>query len=281
MEFKNEIPPPTYEAKPDANYRVFNVNYKWRKSQGLITEPGAEHPTYIIDCSNWKMRYRFRRGPSVNKLPISDDNKVPVEELEGNETDVVGDGSTQAFRIDTPLHINGRAVTLSAASKLATRYNYTSHAYSKNPNKPAIMTWSGNSMIKWYDFDLLDESGEKVARYYTNYAGIKRLGTIEMFGPKAHDQLAADEVVITSIMMAFTMVWRSSNFVPLIGALTSRSGKDYKVSEKEAREEEERNLANHGGADFVNPYAENIDNPDPYTGEESLAGKQSKDAIVR
>ncbi|KPI39578.1 uncharacterized protein AB675_3528 [Cyphellophora attinorum] len=267
MEFSNDIPPPSYQGKAKSDYRVFNVNYKWRKSQGLITEPGAEHPTYIIDCSNWKMRYRFRRGPSVSGLPVSDDTKISDQQLEGNETDVVGDGSTQAFRIDCPLHINGRALTLSAASKLQTKYNYTSYAYATDPNKPAVMQWFGKSMVKWFDFDLTDEAGNKVARYYTNYAGIKRIGTIEMFGPKAHDQLAADEVVVTSVMMAFVMMWRVSNMVPLVGAITSRSGKSYKVSEQEALEEERKNLAAHGGegsTDFLNPYAENIDNPDPY-----------------
>ena len=273
MEFSNDIPPPTYSDKPKSDYRVFSVNYKWRKSTGLITEPGAQHPTYIVDCSNWKMRYRFRRGPSVNKLPISEDAKIAVEELEGNETDLVGDGSTQVVQIDCPLHINGRAVTLSAASKLATKYNYTSYAYATDPNRPAVMTWHGNSAVKWFDFTLYDEAGTKVAKYYTNYAGIKRVGTIELFGPKAHDQLAADEVVITSIMMAFTMMWRVSNLVPLVGALSSRAGKTYKVSEKEADEEEQKNLAAQGkrmsgdGNGFVNPYAENIDNPDPYHGE--------------
>lgn len=275
MEYSNDIPPPQYNQQRSANYRTLQLNYKWLKSTGLITEPGRDEPLYIIDASNWKMKYKFRRGPTISKLPISEKGEVSMEEIEKNDTDLIGEGQTHGFKIDCACTIHGRPVTLSAASRLMTRYSYSSLAFASEPNKPVVMTWHGDSKVKWYDFQLKDESGEVVARFNTNYAGVRKLSSIEIIGPKANDPLALDEVVITSVMMYITMLYRTSNFVPLIGALTARSGKDFNVAEKEAREEAERNMAINSDQ-FISPYQPTINNPDTLLDKSGSDVKSSK-----
>ncbi|ETN38559.1 uncharacterized protein HMPREF1541_06595 [Cyphellophora europaea CBS 101466] len=196
----------------------------------------------------WTMKTVWRTGPSAAKALTSDSDS----DSNVAESEIIGEGRIHGFKIDCETMVRGRPIRVSAAKKLLTRYNYASTSYSSDPDKPEVMTWKSNSAWKVFDFDLRDESDQLVARFNPRYMGMRKLATIEMFGPKAWDSAAVEEVMITGITLYICMIYRTSNWVPLVGALVSRPGKDYKVTEKEAREEHERNLATSAD-DFLNP----------------------------
>lgn len=223
-------------------HRTLQLNFSWRKYTTIITETGSDTPLYFAKYSPFTMKTVFKSGQAAAKL-MAADSDADFTKLEAEDDDVIGNSRVKVFHIDCPTTVRGREVALSAASRIMTRYNYSSLAFSSDPLKPAVMTWKCNSKVKAFDFDLLDEQEQTVARYNTKYLGVKKYATIELFGPKAWDSLATEEVLVTGFTMYLCMLYRASSPVPLIGALVSREGKDFKVTEKEAQEEYERNLA--------------------------------------
>lgn len=223
-------------------HRTLQVNFSWRKYTTIITETGSDIPLYFAKYNPITMKTVFKTGQAAAKLMASDTDADSIN-LEAENDDVIGNSRVKVFHIDCPTTVRGRSVALSAASRIMTRYNYSSLAFASDPLKPAVMTWKCNSKIKVFDFDLLDEQEQTVARYNTKYLGVKKYATIELFGPNAWDSLATEEVIVTGLTMYFCMIYRVSSPVPLVGALVSRGGKDFKVTEKEAQEEHERNLA--------------------------------------
>jgi hypothetical protein len=237
--------------------RVLKVDFSWRKYSTVITEAESDVPIYLGKMSPWNLTTVFRTGPSVAKKATTDADSDADSFDEAN--DVIGESKVRAFHsVDCPTTIRGRPVALSAAKKILTRYNYSSTAFASDPLKPAVMTWRSNSSFKVFDFDLLDERDELVARFNSRYFGLKKVSVIEMFGPKAWDSLATEEVIITGITLWYCMVYRASSPVPLIGALVSRRGKDYNTTEKEAKEEYERNMAASSKGDW-HPSDEGVD----------------------
>lgn len=221
--------------------RVLQVSCSWRKNTVVVTEPGNDNAVYLGKMNPWTMKTVWRTGPAAAKAMTTDSDSD--SDSNTNESDIIGDGRIHAFKIDCETHIRGRTVRVSAARKWYTQYNYSSTAYSNDPSRPSIMTWSSNSAWKYLDFDLRNESNELVARFCPRYLGVRKLCTFELFGPRAWDSSAVEEVLITGFTLYVCMIYRSSNFVPFIGAVVARPGKDYKVTEKQNREEEERNLA--------------------------------------
>lgn len=223
-------------------HRTLQLNFSWRKNTTIISESGSDVPLYFAKYNPFTMKTIFKTGQAATKALSSDSDDNSIN-LEAEDDDVIGNSRVKVFHIDCPTTVRGRSVALSAASRIMTRYNYSSLAYASHPLKPAVMTWKSNSMVKVFDFDLLDEQQQTVARYNTKYLAAKKYATIELFGPKAWDSLATEEVLITGLTMYFCMIYRVSSPVPLVGALVSRGGKDYKVTEKEAQDEYERSVA--------------------------------------
>lgn len=58
------------------------------------------------------------------------------------------------------------------------------------------MTLTTSSSLKNWDFILLDENLEPVARYSTNVWALKKVGNIEFVGPKAGSKAVRDEVAV-------------------------------------------------------------------------------------
>jgi len=206
----------------------------------VITEPAeSTAPLYLGKYNPLSMKTIFKTGTPTTKA-LASDSDVDSIKLEAEDEDVIGDSKVKAFHIDCETHIRGRPVRLSAAKRILTRYNYPSLAYSERDGRPAIMTWKCNKIIKCFDFDLLDPDNNLVAQFKPKYMGMRKMATIEMFGDKAWNVDTTEEVLITGLSMYLCMIYRASSPVPLVGALISRSGKDYKVTEKEVQEEEER-----------------------------------------
>jgi hypothetical protein len=264
MDFKNDIPqtqteaPSTETSNPQDH--VLQVNFSWRKNTILVTEPGNDTPRYVARMSPWTMKSVFRTGTSAAQI-LNAETEAKIQDLDFAPEDIFGTSRVSAFKIDCEANVRGRDVRVSAAKRLVTRYNYPSMAYSDDPAKPAIMTWKSNSKWKFLDMDLKDENDQLVARFNPRYFGMRKVAAIEMFGPKAWDQKAIEEIIVTGLTLYVCMVYRSSSWVPLIGAMVARPGKDYKVTEQQAREEHEKNLA-VGADEFLDTDANKYEHPD-------------------
>ena len=245
------------QTQPQAMDRVLQVNFSLRKNTVAINEPGHDDPIYVAKMNPWTLKTVWRTGPAAAKALTSDSDS----DSHVSETELVGEGRIHAFKIDCETQVRGRPIRVSAARKWLTSYNYSSTAYASDPSTPVVMTWHSNSKWRVFDFDLQDENEELVARFNPRYLGVRKIATIEMFGAKAWDQLAVEEVLITGITLYLCMVYRTSNFVPFVGAVVARSGKDYKVTERQAREEQERNLATSAD-EFLAPQNAKYETPD-------------------
>ncbi|KAJ9654568.1 hypothetical protein H2198_006383 [Neophaeococcomyces mojaviensis] len=225
MEFTNSIQSQLHDQ--DAQDRTLQVSFSWVKNTITITEPGNDDPIYHGKLNPWTLKTVYRTGsPTVKGID--------------SESNIIGHASIGLFKPDCETDIRGRPIRLSAAKRLLTIYNYPSLAYATNPGRPAVMTWKSNSCFKAFDFDLLDEDGKLVGRFNPRCLSVRKAATVELFGAKAWDQQAAEEVLITGLTLYICMVYRASSPVPLVGALISRPGKDYKVTEQQAKEEGER-----------------------------------------
>ena len=245
MDFKNEITSTstqingTTTQSRDTLDRVLQISFKWAKNTVSITEPGHDTPIYLGKLNPWTLKTVYRQVDKNN--PIS--NVKSDSSVSDDASSVIGEGNIGWFNIDCQTQIRGRAVRLSADSRLYTRYTYPSLAYASSPSKPEMMTWKSNSTFKVFDFDLLDSDHKVVARFSPRYLGIRKIATIELFGAKAWTTEALEEVLITGLTMYICMIYRSSSIVSLAGALTGRKGKDYKVTGKEMEKAEERQWA--------------------------------------
>ncbi|KAF2110297.1 hypothetical protein BDV96DRAFT_583783 [Lophiotrema nucula] len=232
----------SHQQNAHPEIRTLNVDFSWRKNTILMFEAEGLPPSYIGKCNPLTMKTVFKSGPSAAKS-LSSDSDVDSVNLEAVNDDVIGQSKVKIFHIDCNTTIRGREVRLSADSRLMTRYKYPSIAFAENEKKPTIMTWKCNSKWRCFDFDLLDESGKVVAKFLPKYLGVRKWATIQMYGPRAWDSLATEEVIITGLSLYFCMIYRASSPVPLVGALTSRKGKDFGTAERDAQAEYERNMA--------------------------------------
>jgi hypothetical protein len=205
----------------------------------LITESSQDEPVYVVKCNPLTLNLTFKSGPQAAKAVDMPDYDSDTGSDDDTNDGIIGDGSVHGFKIDCNTHVHGHPIRVSAAKRLKTRYNYPSLAFSSGPpnNKPAIMTWKSNSFFKCFDFVLLDELQQPVARFKVNYLGVCKLATIELLGPKADDPAARDEIVVTGLTLYTCMVYRASSILALFGATVARPGKDYKVTNKQVREE--------------------------------------------
>lgn len=222
--------------------RTLYVDFSWHKYTIFIREAPEADPIYLQKWNCITMKSVFKSGPSVQQAMLKEtDNESINSQIQ--DSDVIGTSRVRAIHIDVDATHRGRDIPVSADSRLMTRYKYASQAYATNPLKPAVMTWKSNSHLKYLDFELLDENDNMVARFNTKYWALKNMASIEFFGPHAFDRTATEEVLITGLSLYLCMQYRVMSFVPLAGSIFSRSGKDFKVAEKQAQEEYERNLA--------------------------------------
>jgi hypothetical protein len=240
MKYSHNIPQPQQQPHQLASQsRILHVNFSWRKLRTLITDPSQDEPVYLVKCNPLTLNLTFKSGSQAAKAAAMPDSDSDPDSDNATEDGVVGDGSVHGFKIDCNTHVHGRPIRVSAAKKWKTRYTYPSLAFSSDPsnNKPAIMTWKSSSFFKCFDFVLLDESQQPVARFNVNYFGVRKLATIELLGPKADDPAARDEVVVTSLTLYICMVYRASSILAFFGAAVARPEKDYKVTDKQVMEE--------------------------------------------
>jgi hypothetical protein len=239
--------------------RTLQVNCSWRKNTVVVTEPGHDEPLYLAKLNPWTLKTTWRTGPAAVTSMATDSDS----DTDAPKDEIIGEGRIRAFKIDCETTIRSRNVRVSAAKKWLTRYNYPSTAFSEDPARPAVMTWNSNSNWKYLDMDLRDEDNELVAKFNPRYLGTRKLCTFEMIGTKAWDSSAVEEVLITGITLYICMIYRMSNLVPFVSAIVARPGKDYKVTEQQTREEEERNLATNAD-DFLKASDAKFETPESF-----------------
>lgn len=101
------------------------------------------------------------------------------------------------------------------------------------------MTWTSQSGFKTWDFICVDEKQEPVARFSANMWALKKVGKIEMLGPKALDDAARDEIVVVGFTLYYGMVIRVNNPLNLLGSAFLSKEKPDKVNKIEKADEVE------------------------------------------
>ena len=242
MEYSHSTPESHQQPHQMASQsRTLHVNFSWRKMKTLITDSSQDEPVYLVTCNPLTLKLTFKSGAQAAKAAAIPDDNPDTDLQDATNDGIIGDGSVHGFKIDCNTHVHGRPIRVSAAKRYKTLYNYPSLAFSSDPSgkKPAIMTWKSNSSFRCFDFVLLDESQQSVARFKVKYFGFRKVATIELLGPKADDQAARDEVVVTGLTLYTCMVYRASSIFSLFGATVARPGKDYKVTEKQVTERDD------------------------------------------
>ncbi|KAJ5176080.1 uncharacterized protein N7482_001957 [Penicillium canariense] len=197
--------------------RSLAVDFTWRKLKALITEtnkPNAS-PLYTVDCNLITNNLTFKS--------TADDR-------------VVGTGSVHAFSISPDYQLHGVQGTLKAQRRLHTVYTHQSTTFS-DTGAPVKMTWTSSCGFKAWDFVCVDENQEPVARFSANMWAVKKVGKIEMLGPKAFDDAARDEIVVVGFTLYYCWLLRVNNPLNLLGsAFLSKE----KIDKDESRQVEQR-----------------------------------------
>lgn len=214
--------------KASSQSRTLAVDFTWRKLQSLITDANEANPIplYTVDCNILTNNLTF-------KSPQNDR--------------IIGTGSAHTISISPDYQLHGVKGTLKAQSRLRTIYSHMSTNLSET-GAPVKMTWTSQSGFKTWDFVCVSEKQEPVARFSANMWAVKKVGKIEMLGPKALDVAARDEIVVVGFTLYYCMVIRVNNPLNLLGsALLSKDkpekvGKAGKADKAEALPVEERHV---------------------------------------
>lgn len=91
------------------------------------------------------------------------------------------------------------------------------------------MSWTSQSGFKTWDFICCDENQSPVAKFTANIWAIKKLGKIELLGPKAFDPAAMDEIVVVGMTLCYCMYMRINNPLNLVGSAFMRTGTEAKI----------------------------------------------------
>jgi hypothetical protein len=212
----------------DHDHVTLSMNFAWRKFKSSISdERDPEKPLYIISYKIFpKLRLIFRRatGDDGSDGTAEDDNSA--------DESIIGTGTVNNVSIDSSYTCHGRKDKLVAQKRFHTLYTHRSMALSVD-GKPQVVTWSGDCGLKRWDFVCVDENQAPLAKFTANLWGLKKLGKVELMGPRANDPAFRDEMVITGILVGYTMIWRANNIFQLFGSLFGKPGNDreYPVQE--------------------------------------------------
>lgn len=214
MEPPIELSQPSNSQAPERSTLPprLSVDFGWRKFKSLLSDentPNAK-PLYILEYKLAKKRLNFKR--------------YDTEEL-------FGVGDLGLVSIDADYEVHGRKDQIVAQKRLVTSYAHRSTAASTTDN-PVTLNWYSDSDFTKWDFICCDEQQLPVAKLTMNIWGLKKLGRIEFMGPMAHSQELQEEIIVTSLTLAYQMALRTGNLLNLAGALFARPGHEPKVRSK-------------------------------------------------
>ncbi|KAJ5232299.1 hypothetical protein N7468_005255 [Penicillium chermesinum] len=223
----NNLPgEPVKTTGSDHQHVTLAMNFAWRKFKSSISDTRSpDKPLYIISYKIFpKLKFIFRKA---SRDDGSDGN---TEDDGKSDDDVVGTGMVNNISIDSSYTCHGRKDQLVAQRRFHTSYTHRSAALAEN-GKPKVVTWSGDCGLTKWDFVCVDENQVPLAKFTANLWGLKKIGKVELMGPRANDPAFRDEMVITGIVVGYTMVWRANNIFQLFGALFGKPGHDKEYPE--------------------------------------------------
>lgn len=216
---------PTEPIKPvlgDSQHVTLNMNFAWRKFKSSVSDArNPDKPLYVISYKIFpRLKFIFHRatGDDGSDGNAEDDGKM-------DDNTLIGTGTVNNVSIDSSYECHGRKDKLIAQRRFRTSYTHRSAALAEN-GQPKVVTWSGDCGLTKWDFVCVDENQVPLAKFTANLWGLKKIGKVELMGPRANDPAFRDEMVITGILVGYTMVWRANNIFQLFGALFGKPGKD-------------------------------------------------------
>ncbi|CAL5875130.1 uncharacterized protein PFLUO_LOCUS9434 [Penicillium psychrofluorescens] len=200
---------PSSIVSTETETHALNVEFEWRKWKAFISKASdpESKPIYVVG-------FHHMNKPQIEYKSIGDDQK----------TTTIGTGTLHTLKIDTEYELHGQKRTLKALKRWKREYTYHSYIYSDNPKVPMTMTWTSSSGFKTWDFVCVDESQNPVARWSINIWATKKVGKIEFLGPKANDEAAHDEIVVTGLTLFWFMGLRSTNIGNFFATFFARPG---------------------------------------------------------
>ncbi|KAH8697920.1 hypothetical protein BGW36DRAFT_379689 [Talaromyces proteolyticus] len=189
----------------DNQPHVLHVDFTWSNFKAIITEDAQTIPLYTVS-------FGLLHAPHMTFKSAANGTTI-------------GTGTLHAIDISPDYELHGVKGSIKAQKRFKTVYTYQSHTYSED-GSPITMTWTSNSGFKIWDFVCVNEKQIAVAKFSANMWTLKKVGQIELLGPKADDPAARDEIVVVGITLFYCMWLRVNNVFNLAGSLFSRPGRD-------------------------------------------------------
>lgn len=165
------------------NLHSLRVDFSWRKFGYLIQDARTDEHLMSVKHNSFKPHLEF---------------------IDAKDKSTTATATVHYFSIHADCTVGSRDLRLKAQKRFRTEYAYLSYAYSDSET-PVVMTWTASTSLSKWDFVLLDENLEAVARYSTNIWALQKIGSIEFVGPKAESKAARDEVVVTVCTIYYCM----------------------------------------------------------------------------
>lgn len=177
------------------------IDFTWSKFKARIT-----------DCTSSKCDPIYTLSTSLVQAP-----HLTILSGSAQSDQVIGTGTIHPFSISPDYELHGVKSTLKAQKRLKTVYAHMSQSFS-NTDQPMKMTWTSSCGFKTWEFICVDENQIAVARISANMWAMKKLGKIEMMGPRAYDDAARDEIVVVGLTLVYCMWLRVNNPLNLVGS---------------------------------------------------------------
>ena len=202
MDFEKEI----LETRTSLSQnRLLQVNLSWRSNSTTITEPDDDVPIYVLRTNPWNADIIFKTGNAAAKAMESGSGDNSVD-LDAEDHDIIGRTKFKFFNYKSGLEVRGRPIALSPTNKSYTKFQYPSVAFAANPETTVPMYWDLNSKLLSFELYLRNEGDQLVAKLNTRNKENNKTATMELFGAKAWDPLAVEEVLITGFTVFFALV---------------------------------------------------------------------------
>lgn len=178
---------------------LLEVDFTWRNLKALVTDTSnPDTPLYVVDIKSFKNLANF--------YTATDDSLFAT-------------GKIHTVKINAECTLRGRELFLKAQKRFRTVYTCPSYAFSENKDTPVTMTWTSTSDFKDWDFICLDELQQPVAKFTSHVWALKKIGHIELMGPRASDPAVREEIVVTGMTLFLCMLMRITNIFAFFGAI--------------------------------------------------------------
>lgn len=185
--------------------RLLQVHLSWRSNTISITEPHEEILVYLVRSNPSTGNMVFKTGTAVVKA-LQSGSKIESIDLDAGN-DVIGSTKFKFFSNSSDLYVRGRPITLSSVNKRVSVFQYASAAFAASPEEPVMLYWHlGESKLISFELHLRDGDDQMIAKLSTRDKKHGQTMSIELFGPRAWDSLAAEEVLVTGLTVFIALI---------------------------------------------------------------------------